>query len=50
VAAQRMQHRFAYVGTDLQDLYGIDPAHIGSATRMSDAYLRAVTLGRRWRR
>ena len=37
-AAQPMQHRFAYVGTDLQDLYGIDPAHIGSATRMSDAY------------
>jgi putative ABC transport system permease protein len=37
-AAQPMQHRFAYVGTDLQDLYGIDPAHIGEATRMSNAY------------
>src|SRR5262249_49669058 len=24
VAAEPMQHRFAYVGTDLQDLYGID--------------------------
>jgi putative ABC transport system permease protein len=33
-----MQHRFAYVGTDLQDLYGIDPATIGKATAMSDAY------------
>jgi putative ABC transport system permease protein len=33
-----MQHRFAYVGTDLQDLYGIDAATIGKATAMSDAY------------
>ncbi len=37
-AAQPMQHRLAYVGTDLQDLYGIDAAHIGDATRMSNAY------------
>ncbi len=37
-AAQAMQHRFAYVGNDLQDLYGIDAGHIGEATRMSDAY------------
>jgi putative ABC transport system permease protein len=35
-----MQHRFAYVGTDLQDLYGIDAVHIGEATRMSDAYFQ----------
>lgn len=35
---QSMQHRSAYVGTDLQDLFGIDPAHIGEATPMSDAY------------
>jgi putative ABC transport system permease protein len=33
-----MQHRFAYVGNDLQDLYGIDPTTIGQATSMSDAY------------
>ncbi|MEO7908336.1 MAG: ABC transporter permease, partial [Roseiflexaceae bacterium] len=37
-AAQPMQHRFAYVGTDLQDIYGIDPAHIGDATSMANAY------------
>jgi putative ABC transport system permease protein len=37
-AAQLMQHRFAYVGNDLQDLYGIDPAHIGEATNMSNAF------------
>lgn len=37
-AAQPMQHRFAYVGADLQDLYGIDPARIGEATSMANAY------------
>jgi putative ABC transport system permease protein len=36
--AEPMQHRFAYVGTDLQDLYGIDPATVGKATPMSNAY------------
>jgi putative ABC transport system permease protein len=38
VAAQPMQHRFAYVGTDLQDLFGIDPGHITEATTLSNAY------------
>ncbi|HEX8012553.1 MAG TPA: FtsX-like permease family protein [Casimicrobiaceae bacterium] len=37
-AAQPMQHRLAYVGADLQDLYGIDAARIGEVTRMSNAY------------
>ncbi len=36
--AEPMQHRFAYVGTDLQDLYGVDPSTIGMATPMSNAY------------
>lgn len=35
---QLMQHRFAYVGNDLQDIYGIDPEHIGDATSMSNAF------------
>lgn len=38
VGAEAMQHRFTYVGNDLQDLYGIDPATIGRATAMSDAF------------
>jgi putative ABC transport system permease protein len=38
VAAQPMLHRFAYVGNDLQDLYGIDPAALGQATTMSNAF------------
>jgi putative ABC transport system permease protein len=37
-AAQPMMHRYAYVGTDLQDLYGIAPRAIGTATTMADAY------------
>ncbi len=37
-AAQSMQHRYAYVGNDVQDLYGIDPATIGQATTMANAY------------
>ncbi|MBL0373978.1 ABC transporter permease [Rhizobium sp. KVB221] len=42
-AARTMQHRFAYVGSDLQDLYGIDPRSIGAATTLSDAYFRGGT-------
>ena len=38
VAAQPLQHRFAYVGTDLQDMYGIDAVNLGKATDLSDAY------------
>lgn len=37
-AAEPMMHRYAYVGADLQDLYGIDPARIGAATTLADAY------------
>ncbi len=38
-----MQHRFAYVGSDLQDIYGIDPRTIGKATHMSDAFFSGGT-------
>jgi len=38
VALQPMQHRFAYVGRDLQDLYGIDPVNITTATHIANAY------------
>ncbi len=33
-----VQHRFAYVGSDLQDLYGVRPSTITSATALQDAY------------
>jgi putative ABC transport system permease protein len=38
VAARAMQHGYAYVGNDLQDIYGIDPRSIGEATQLDDAY------------
>ncbi|MGH2412148.1 MAG: FtsX-like permease family protein, partial [Microcystaceae cyanobacterium] len=41
VGLQPMQHRFAYVGTDLQDLYGIDPLRLSEATHLSNAYFAA---------
>ena len=38
-----MQHRFAYVGADLQDLYGIDPTTIVQSTKLQDAYFQGGT-------
>ncbi|MFE4173875.1 FtsX-like permease family protein [Streptomyces sp. NPDC056909] len=40
-----LQHRFAYVGADLQDLYGVRPASIVSAGRLQDAYFSGGTAG-----
>jgi putative ABC transport system permease protein len=37
-SARAMQHGFAYVGNDLQDIYGIDPRTIGTATQLADVY------------
>ena len=42
-AAEPMQHRFAYVGSDLQDLYGIDTTSLGKATALSDAFFSGGT-------
>jgi len=38
-----IQHRFAYVGADLQDLYGVRPATIVAATSLQDAYFAGGT-------
>ncbi|MDP9219695.1 MAG: ABC transporter permease, partial [Actinomycetota bacterium] len=38
-----MQHRFAYVGSDLQDLFGIDPAALRQVTTLRDAYFSGGT-------
>jgi putative ABC transport system permease protein len=37
-AVEPLQHRFAYVGSDLQDLYGVRPGTITGATALQDAY------------
>jgi putative ABC transport system permease protein len=36
--AEPMMHRYAYVGTDLQDLFGIEPHSIGKVTTLANAY------------
>ena len=33
-----LQHRYAYIGTDLQDLYGVRPDSIRSVTALQDSY------------
>ena len=33
-----IQHRFAYIGADLQDLYGVDPTRIAAVTALQDRY------------
>lgn len=42
-AAVPMMHRFAYVGADLQDIYGIRPDQLTRATHLSDAYFRGAS-------
>ena len=39
-----LQHRFAYVGPDLQDLYGVDPTRIASATPLRDSFVPGSTI------
>jgi putative ABC transport system permease protein len=37
-AASPVDHSYAYVGPDLQDTFGIEPATLGSATTLRDSY------------
>lgn len=37
-AVEPLQHRFVYVGSDLQDLYGVNPTSITAATALQDSY------------
>jgi putative ABC transport system permease protein len=37
-ATTALDHSYAYVGPDLQDTYGIDPATFGRATTLRDSY------------
>ena len=37
-SVEPLQHRFAYVGADLQDLYGVRPATIGVAGKLQDGW------------
>lgn len=37
-SVEPVQHRFAYIGPDLQDLYGVRPTTIGAAGKLQDAW------------
>ena len=39
-SVEPLQHRFAYVGADLQDLYGVRTTTIVDATKLQDAYFQ----------
>ena len=38
-----LQHRFAYIGSDLQDLYGVDPATIVKNAQLRDSFFKGGT-------
>jgi putative ABC transport system permease protein len=44
-AVSPVDHSYAYVGPDLQDTYGVDPATIGTTTRLRDSYFLGGTAG-----
>jgi putative ABC transport system permease protein len=39
-SVEPVQHRFAFVGTDLQDLYGVRTATVAAATKLQDSYFQ----------
>jgi putative ABC transport system permease protein len=43
-AVEPIQHRFAYVGADLQDLYGVNPSTIRNVTALQDNYFQGGTV------
>jgi putative ABC transport system permease protein len=42
-SVEPLQHRFAYVGSDLQDLYGVRPQTIGSAGKLQNGWFTGGT-------
>jgi putative ABC transport system permease protein len=42
-SVEPLQHRYAYVGSDLQDLYGVRPQTVIGATALQDAYFTGGT-------
>lgn len=45
-AVEPVQHRFAYVGPDLQDVYGIRPDTIGTVAPLLDSFTPGTTIRR----
>lgn len=45
-AVEPLQHRFAYVGPDLQDIYGVRAATFGRVAPLQDAFVPGSTVDR----
>jgi putative ABC transport system permease protein len=45
-AVEPLQHRFAYVGSDLQDIYGVNAATFAGAAPLQDAFVPGSTISR----
>jgi putative ABC transport system permease protein len=39
-SVEPLQHRFAYVGADLQDLYGVRPQSIGAVGKLDNGWFQ----------
>jgi putative ABC transport system permease protein len=44
-SVEPLQHRFAYVGADLQDLYGVRPQTIGAAGQLQNSWFEGGSAG-----
>jgi putative ABC transport system permease protein len=44
-SVEPLAHRFVYVGTDLQDLYGVNPQTITDAARLQNSYFTGGSAG-----
>jgi putative ABC transport system permease protein len=45
-SVEPLQHRFGYVGPDLQDFYGVQPRTFGRVTALQDAFVPGSTVAR----
>jgi putative ABC transport system permease protein len=45
-AVEPLQHRFGYVGPDLQDLYGVDASTFGRVPSLQDAFVPGSSINR----
>jgi putative ABC transport system permease protein len=42
-SAEPLQHRYAYIGRDLQDLYGVNAGTVGTGARLQDSWFAGGT-------
>jgi putative ABC transport system permease protein len=50
VSAEALQHRYAYVGADLQDMYGVHAGSVAPAADLQDGYFQGGTAAQMMQR